>query len=41
VNAVSAGRSPQDVANVIVQLLSDELGWITAQDIEVSGGFLL
>ena len=33
--------SPQDVANVIVTLLSDDLGWVTAQDIEVSGGFLL
>jgi NAD(P)-dependent dehydrogenase (short-subunit alcohol dehydrogenase family) len=33
--------APQDVANVIVNLLSEELGWVTAQDIEVSGGFLL
>ena len=33
--------SPQDVANVIINLLSDDLGWVTAQDIEVSGGFLL
>lgn len=33
--------APQDIAHVIVQLLSDDLGWITAQDIEVSGGFLL
>jgi NAD(P)-dependent dehydrogenase (short-subunit alcohol dehydrogenase family) len=33
--------APQDVANVIVHLLSDDLGWVTAQDIEVSGGFLL
>lgn len=32
---------PEDVGNVVAQLLSDELGWITAQDIEVSGGFLL
>jgi NAD(P)-dependent dehydrogenase (short-subunit alcohol dehydrogenase family) len=31
----------QDLANVIVNLLSDEFGWVTAQDIEVSGGFLL
>jgi NAD(P)-dependent dehydrogenase (short-subunit alcohol dehydrogenase family) len=31
----------QDIARVIVQLLSDDFGWVTAQDIEVSGGFLL
>lgn len=34
------GKS-EDVANVIVNLLSDDFGWVTAQDIEVSGGFLL
>ena len=34
------GSSP-DVAKVIVNLLSDDFGWVTAQDIEVSGGFLL
>jgi hypothetical protein len=33
--------SPQDVANVIVNLVSDDFGWVTAQDIDVSGGFLL
>ncbi len=33
--------APQDVANVIVNLLSDDFGWVTAQDIDVSGGFLL
>jgi NAD(P)-dependent dehydrogenase (short-subunit alcohol dehydrogenase family) len=33
--------APQDVANVIANLLSDGFGWVTAQDIEVSGGFLL
>ena len=33
--------APQDVANVIVNLLSEEFGWVTAQDIDVSGGFLL
>ena len=33
--------SPRDVASVIVNLLSDDFGWATAQDIEVSGGFLL
>jgi NAD(P)-dependent dehydrogenase (short-subunit alcohol dehydrogenase family) len=32
---------PQDVAKVIVNLLSDDSGWVTAQDIDVSGGFLL
>lgn len=34
------GSSP-DVAKVIVNLLSGDFGWVTAQDIEVSGGFLL
>jgi NAD(P)-dependent dehydrogenase (short-subunit alcohol dehydrogenase family) len=33
--------SSQDVASVIVNLLSDDFGWVTAQDIDVSGGFLL
>ncbi|PJZ52803.1 SDR family NAD(P)-dependent oxidoreductase [Leptospira adleri] len=33
--------SPIDIAHTIVQFLSDEFGWVTAQDIEVSGGFLL
>lgn len=33
--------SPPDVAKVIVNLLSDDFGWVTAQDIDVSGGFLL
>jgi NAD(P)-dependent dehydrogenase (short-subunit alcohol dehydrogenase family) len=32
---------PEDVAGVIVNLLSEAFGWVTAQDIEVSGGFLL
>ena len=32
---------PQDLANVVVNLLSDDFGWVTAQDIEVSGGYLL
>lgn len=32
---------PADVANVIVNLVSDEMGWITGQDIEASGGHLL
>jgi NAD(P)-dependent dehydrogenase (short-subunit alcohol dehydrogenase family) len=33
--------APQDVAKVIADLLSDDFGWVTAQDIDVSGGFLL
>jgi NAD(P)-dependent dehydrogenase (short-subunit alcohol dehydrogenase family) len=33
--------NPEDVAGVIVNLLSDDFAWVTAQDIEVSGGFLL
>jgi NAD(P)-dependent dehydrogenase (short-subunit alcohol dehydrogenase family) len=33
--------NPEDLAKVIVSLLSDDFGWVTAQDIEVSGGFLL
>lgn len=32
---------PEDIAKVIVSLLSDDFGWVTAQDIEVSGGHLL
>jgi NAD(P)-dependent dehydrogenase (short-subunit alcohol dehydrogenase family) len=33
--------TPDDVARVIVNLLFDDFGWVTAQDIDVSGGFLL
>jgi len=33
--------NPEDVAKVIVNLLSDDFAWVTAQDIDVSGGFLL
>lgn len=33
--------TPQDIANVVVSLLSDDFGWVTAQDITVSGGFML
>jgi len=29
----------EDIGKVIVNLLSDDFGWVTAQDIEVSGGF--
>jgi NAD(P)-dependent dehydrogenase (short-subunit alcohol dehydrogenase family) len=37
---IALGRigEPQDIGRVIAFLLSDEGGWITAQDIEVSGG---
>ena len=40
---VALGRvgQPDDLAKVIVNLLSDDFGWMTAQDIEVSGGHLL
>lgn len=33
--------TPEDLGKVIVNLLSDDFGWVTAQDIEVSGGHLL
>lgn len=33
--------APEDIGKVIVNLLSDDFGWVTAQDIEVSGGHLL
>lgn len=33
--------APSDIAHVITCLLSEEFGWVTAQDIEVSGGFML
>lgn len=39
--ALSRIGLPEDFSKVIVSLLSDEFGWLTAQDIEVSGGFLL
>jgi NAD(P)-dependent dehydrogenase (short-subunit alcohol dehydrogenase family) len=32
---------PHDIATVVVNLLSDDFGWVTAQDIDVSGGYLL
>lgn len=32
---------PDDIGKVIAFLLSDDAGWITAQDIEVAGGFNL
>ncbi|PJZ83641.1 SDR family NAD(P)-dependent oxidoreductase [Leptospira harrisiae] len=32
---------PEDIGKVIVNFLSDDFGWVTAQDIEVSGGHLL
>jgi NAD(P)-dependent dehydrogenase (short-subunit alcohol dehydrogenase family) len=31
----------EDLAKVIVNLLSEDFGWVTAQDLEVSGGHLL
>lgn len=33
--------TPEDLAKVIANLVSDDFGWVTAQDIEVSGGHLL
>jgi len=33
--------APDDLAKVIAGFISDDFGWVTAQDIEVSGGFLL
>ncbi|KFC04484.1 short-chain type dehydrogenase/reductase [Trabulsiella guamensis ATCC 49490] len=32
---------PDDIGNAIAALLSDELGWMTAQRVEVSGGMFL
>lgn len=32
---------PEDLSKVIANLLSEDFGWVTAQDIEVSGGHLL
>lgn len=32
---------PNDIAKVIGNLVSEDFGWVTAQDIEVSGGHLL
>lgn len=33
--------APEDLAKVMVNVLSDDFGWMTGQDIEVSGGHLL
>jgi len=33
--------APEDIAKVIANLASDDFGWVTAQDIEASGGHLL
>ena len=33
--------TPDDIGKIIVNILSDDFGWMTAQDIEVSGGHLL
>ena len=32
---------PEDVANAIVSLLSEDNRWINAQSIEVAGGFVI
>lgn len=32
---------PKDVARVIASLLGDDLGWVNAQSIEVSGGYVI
>lgn len=33
--------TPEDIGKVIANFLSDDFGWMTAQDVEVSGGHLL
>lgn len=33
--------APEDIAKVIANLVSDDFGWVTAQDVEASGGHLL
>lgn len=33
--------TPEDLAKVMVNFISDDFGWVTGQDIEVSGGHLL
>jgi NAD(P)-dependent dehydrogenase (short-subunit alcohol dehydrogenase family) len=33
--------TPEDIGKVVSNVLSDDFGWVTAQDIEVSGGHLL
>jgi NAD(P)-dependent dehydrogenase (short-subunit alcohol dehydrogenase family) len=32
---------PEDVGRVIASLLMEESGWINAQSIEISGGYLV
>ncbi|HEX4832544.1 MAG TPA: SDR family oxidoreductase [Trebonia sp.] len=39
--ALGRVREPDDIGMVIASLASQELAWITAQDIEASGGFNL
>jgi NAD(P)-dependent dehydrogenase (short-subunit alcohol dehydrogenase family) len=43
VERTALGRlgDPDDIGKVIAELLSDECGWITGENIEVSGGFNL
>lgn len=33
--------APEDIARVVANLASDDFGWVTAQDLEASGGHLL
>ena len=40
-NRTVALREPDDIGMVIAALLSEECRWITAQDIETSGGYNL
>jgi NAD(P)-dependent dehydrogenase (short-subunit alcohol dehydrogenase family) len=42
-NQTALGRvgEAEDQSKVIISLLSDDFGWVTGQDIEVSGGFRL
>ncbi|TDO22614.1 SDR family NAD(P)-dependent oxidoreductase [Pedobacter duraquae] len=42
-NQTALGRvgEAEDLSKVIISLLSDDFGWVTGQDIEVSGGFHL
>lgn len=42
-NQTALGRvgEAEDLSKVIISLLSDDFGWVTGQDIEVSGGFNL
>ena len=41
VEQTALGRlgEPEDVGRVIAALLSDDLGWVTGENVEASGGF--